>query len=311
MDFAACGKSGDIDMTSPVNASAILASKSLLSSVRISQWSARKVDKAVTAEINTAKNAETDAGRYNKMLIDPKALAPINKAVSEARTLHLEKTLPWQDDGARLLPSAAFVDYKIQLETIKRKFDTAVSDFVAAYDVERKAAEKRLGDLFKAADYPTQDQVAAKFAFELVFNPVPTAGDFRVTMADAQAEVIRAEIEARAAANLQEAMRDVYRRVGDVCERMADTLTRYKPSRGNDKAEGIFRNSLVTNVTDLAAVLPTLNIVSDPKLAEIAERMRANLTRHDADALRENSRLRKDVASEAQAILDDIADFIM
>jgi len=297
--------------SSTVDASAILAAKSLLASVKISQWSARKVDKAVTAEINTSKNADADAGRYNKLLIDAKALAPIVKAVSEARTLHLEKTLPWQDDGARLLPSAAFVDYKIQMETIKRKFDSAVEGFVSDYERERDTAQKRLGDMFKPSDYPTRAEVSKKFGFELVFNPVPTAGDFRVTMADAQAEMIRAEIEARAAANLQETVRDVYRRIGDVCERMAETLAKYKPARGTEKAAGIFRDSLVNNVVDLAKVLPTLNIASDPRLAEIGERMRSNLTAYDADALRENSTVRAEVAKEAQAILDDIADFIM
>ena len=295
----------------PANASAVLAEKSLLASVKISQWSARKVDKAVTAEINSAKNADSDAGRYNKLLIDSKALAPIAKAVSEARSLHLEKTLPWQDDGARLLPSMAFVEYKIQMETIRRKFDDAVFDFLSDYDHERDLAQKRLGDMFKPSDYPTRSEVTKKFGFELVFNPVPTAGDFRVTMADAQAEIIRAEIEARAAANLQSAMKDVYRRIGDVCERMAETLAKYKPAKGKEKAEGVFRNSLVDNVVDLASVLPSLNIASDPRLAEIGERMRANLTKYDADDLRENSKVRNEVAMEAQAILDDIADFIM
>lgn len=292
-------------------ASNVLASKAMLSNVRISTWSARKVDKAVTQEINSDKGAAADAGRYNKSLLDKKALEPIMKIQSEARALHYRLTLPWQDDGARILPAMAFIDYKSQLETIGRKFETAVDEFISGYDTEREAAKTRLGKMFNDQDYPTKSEVRRKFGFEVIINPVPSGDDFRVSMGEAQAEMIKAEIEARAAANLQDAMKDLYRRIGEVCERMAETLKNYKPARGDEKAQGIFRDSLVTNVIDLAGVLPTLNIASDPHLAAIADRMKANLTKYDANALRENSRVRSEVAEEAQAILDDIADFIM
>src|SRR3546814_5363729 len=74
-----------------------------LSHVRLSAWSARRIDRKATEEINEKNNAANDAGRYNKLLVDSKALAGIQSAISAARAFHYSRTLPWQDDGARLL----------------------------------------------------------------------------------------------------------------------------------------------------------------------------------------------------------------
>ncbi|CAM5998721.1 unnamed protein product [Sphagnum balticum] len=45
-----------------------LITRAMLASLRISSWSARKYDKRVTEETNRSHGADSDAGRYNKML---------------------------------------------------------------------------------------------------------------------------------------------------------------------------------------------------------------------------------------------------
>lgn len=288
----------------------VLSSKAMLSHVRVSAWSARRIDRKVTDEVNESHGAANDAGRYNKLLVDKAALANIQSAISAARTFHYSRTLPWQDDGARLLPAAAFLDYTARLRAIRADFETAVDNFIGGYEKHVEDAKKRLGNLFNPDDYPGAAEIRRRFGFDTIINPVPAAEDFRVELGDTQAAAIRAEIEARAQEQLQEAMRDVYRRVSEVCERMVEKLRNYAPGNDNVKAHGVFRDSLVENVRDLAHVLPALNIVSDPKLSEIAERMRRELTRHDAETLRENEDLRESVADAAAAILADVSDFL-
>ena len=288
----------------------VLAQKAMLSHVRLSAWSARRIDRKATEEVNEKNNAANDAGRYNKLLVDSKALAGIQAAISAARAFHYSRTLPWQDDGARLLPAAAYVDYTARLRAIRADFEKAVDDFLSDYPNHVEAARKRLGNLFRPEDYPSADEIRRRFGFDTIINPVPSGDDFRVTLGDAQAELIRAEIEERAQQQLQEAMRDVYRRVSDVCERMVDRLRKYTPGNDNERASGIFRDSLVENVRDLAAVLPALNITADPKLNEIAERMRRELTQHNADDLRESETLRESVADAAESILSEVSAFL-
>lgn len=288
----------------------VLSERAMLAHVKLSVWTARRIDRKVTDEVNEAHGAANDAGRFNKLLVDKTALAPVTLAVGHARTFHYSRTLPWQDEGARLLPALAFTDYAAQLRAIKGTFESAVSDFLKAYPEAVEAARKRLGGLFKAEDYPGVDDIARRFAFEIVVNPVPTGADFRVDLGDGQAEMIRQEIEARAQAQLSEAMRDVYRRVGDACERMVDRLRSYQPGGDGERASGVFRDSLVENVRDLAEILPALNITADPRLAAIAERVRRDLTRYNADALRDDGAARETVADAAAAILADVSDFL-
>lgn len=288
----------------------ILSDKAMLSHIRVSTWTARKIDRKVTDDINKANEAAADAGRYNKLLLDKDALAPIMSVVSEARTYHYSRTMPWSDEGARLLPALAYMSYVAMVAVHKNKFEAAVSDFLATYAQNVECARKRLGNMFRESDYPTVSEIKTKFAFEMIINPVPAGDDFRVNVGDAQAEQIRADIEERAERQLRDAMGDLYRRIGKVTESMVDRLRAYKPAKGQSKAEGIFRDSLVENVRELAGLLPTLNVTSDPHLAALAKRMQDELTLHTAEELRDNSRLRESVADAAAAILDDISDFL-
>lgn len=289
----------------------VLSSKAMLAHISISAWSGFKVDKKATNEVNEANNADRDAGRYNKRLLDKEALAPIANAISSARTFHYDRTLPWSDEGARLLPAIAYMDYSAQVMAKKATFFAAVDTFVNEYQAHIDAARKRLGSLFNEADYLPAAEVRRRFGFELVISPVPAGEDFRVAIGDAQAALIRAEIEERAEKQLQAAVADIYRRISEHVGRMAEKLVAYQPSSGKgDKAQGVFRDSLVENLRDLVLVLPSLNITSDPHLSAIAKRMEAELIQHDATELRENPELRQSVAKAAAAILEDVSDFL-
>ena len=82
-----------------------LSTRAMLCSLSISMWSARKHDPEVSEEIATRHGAQADAGRYHKVLLPKEALAEILKIVNEARQEHYFMTLPWGDDGYRVLPA--------------------------------------------------------------------------------------------------------------------------------------------------------------------------------------------------------------
>jgi hypothetical protein len=69
-------------------------------------WSARKHDPDASEEIAVRHGAQADSGRYHKLLLPKQALAEIQKIVSEARQEHYFMTLPWGDDGCRVLPAS-------------------------------------------------------------------------------------------------------------------------------------------------------------------------------------------------------------
>jgi len=81
-----------------------LNEKAMLVKLSVSQWTARKYDKKVSQEINDQYSAH-DAGRYNKVLIAQEEIKKISKVASQARSFHYFNTLPWDDNGSRILPS--------------------------------------------------------------------------------------------------------------------------------------------------------------------------------------------------------------
>ena len=272
-----------------------LSEKAMLVRLTISQWSARKFDKKVSDKVARDYGASADAGRYSKVLIAEEAIQAIAKAANEARTYHYENTLPWRDDGARILPAAQFERYSKSLREFRIKFDRAVSDFVPRYSDYVEAAKSRLNGMFEAADYPPAHELADRYSFETTIDPIPDAPDFRVALQAEDAAAIQASIEARNRVALDTAMRDVWTRLHDTVSRLAERLT---------DPDAVFRDSLLENLTGLCKVLPALNLTSDPELTRLSDEVQAKLCRFAPDTLRGHKPTRARVAEDASAILD-------
>jgi hypothetical protein len=287
-----------------------LASRAMVVSLSISQWTARRLDRKITDEVNKKHNAADDAGRYNKLLLPKEALDGITSIVSETGAEFRKRTLPWIDNGGRIMSADAFMAHAAWMRGQERKFTRAVEDFLAKYPTYVQEARNRLNGMFDQDDYPHTEVLRSKFSMELKVLPVPSASDFRVAMSQAQADQIRADIERTVNEATANAVKDIYARVAEVTGRMVERLNAYKPAKGKgDKSEGVFRDSLVDNIRDLIDILPALNITGDPALTAMADRLRP-LVEHDAVVLRENEGIRRDVAQEAQNILDSVSGFL-
>lgn len=297
-------------ITSIPSASSALASRAMIVSLTISQWSAHRLDRQVTDEVNRDHGAADDAGRYNKKLLPKEALAGIVSVVSETRTEFLKRTLPWMDNGSRIMSADGYMAHMSWIRSQSAKFDREVDKFIAAYPGYVNDARARLNGMFKQEDYPEVEVLRGKFGIDCKVLNVPCADDFRVAMSEAQAMNIRRDIERQVTEATSAAVRDIYARVADVAGRMVERLNAYRPAKGKgDKSEGVFRDSLVENVRDLIAILPALNITGDPALTAMVDKLKP-LAEHDAAVLREDETIRKDVAAEAQAILDSVAGFL-
>ena len=287
----------------------VLSTKAMLSGLNITQWAARKIDKRVTAETNTAHGAAADAGRYNKALIAREALASIVAVANAARATHYQMTLPWLDNGSRILPAALHSRYADAMRAHREGFESAVAEFIGGYESYVADARKRLNGMFEECDYPAVSEIARRFSVAVSLYPVPDSADFRVDVSEAQAAAIRADIEARAAEALSGAMRSAWERIAESVGHMVQKLADYKPGATGERASGIFRDSLVENVRDLVAILPGLNLTGDPALAAVADRMAA-LPRHDAEALRVSEALRTETKAAAESILETVSHFM-
>jgi hypothetical protein len=278
-----------------------LTEKALLVNLRISQWTARKYDNKATQEVNKNHNSK-DAGRFNKMLIAKEGLQEINKVVTKARTFHYDNTLPWSDNGERLLPVLNYFEYVGKIGELKSEFETVVNKFVASYPAMIEQAKIDLNGLFNEKDYPTAIQ--EKFLIKTVWGQISEAADIRVNVSDKELETIKKSIESEFSERLACAQRDIYTRVIDQLKHMHERLT--TKEEGNKDAA--FKNSLFDNVLDLVELLPRLNVTNDLFVTELCFELKSLYT--DPQSVRESKTLRANKAKEVEAMLSKIDSFL-
>ncbi len=281
--------------------------RAMLVDLRICQWSANKTDKKITREVAAAHGSEEGMGRYNKSLIAKSAIEEVKKIAGEARTDHYFRTLPWADDGPRILSAAGYFDYAASMRDKETRFKTAVEAVLTNYDAMKQDARARLNGLYNEADYPTLRQLERKYQFSYNVLPVPTADDFRVDLGNVETARIAADIESRQKLGLESAMRDVWQRLYAVVQKMSERLHAYNPAKPQ---EAPFRDTLTGNIQDLLDVLPTLNLTSDTQLSSVADTIKRDLLAFPADTLREVDHARIQTADAADQIMQAMEQFI-
>lgn len=271
----------------------MLQERAMLVNLNIRGWSARKRDKNIGKEVERAHQA-TDAGNFNKLLIDKTALKPLENLSGVMRDTHYKMTLPWGDNGDRLLPATMYFDYVNTFRDLRSRFDSAVRDFVTNYPTYKQAARKRLGSMYDPEDYPDVSVIAQKFSAKPSFLPVPDAKDFRVDLGEEAVGEIRKDIEKEMANRQLEATKDLWSRLKDVVSRIHERLS---------DPEAIFRDSLIENAQTLCALAQKLNFTNDPDLEHTRKDIEHRLCRVAPQRLRDDKTVRALVADAAADIL--------
>jgi hypothetical protein len=280
-----------------------IARSGLLVSVAVSTYSGRKQDKRTQAEVaaNKGSGSAKAASVYKNLFADCPELDDIIKFQARARARHYALTLPWNDNGLRLLPARSLLDYKAEMNRYGDEFAMRVGKFLDKYAVLVSAAAFKLGTLFDRDEYPMRDQIARKFAFTVDFAPLPTAGDFRVDVENGALAELTREYEQRMAAQVAAAQQDAWGRMYEALTRLKDRLT-----LDADGKRKVFHETAVTNAQELCSALTQLNITNDPALEAARQRLEEALMGVRADTLRKEEGERLVVLERVSSILDAV-----
>jgi len=277
----------------------------MLFTLNIKQWSAKASDKGAARQLATDKSAVTDAVKVSKQLVFSQLTDDIKKLANEARQEFYALTLPWMDDGRRLLSAKNYNKAMAKMAQYQASFEKLAAQVESQYPVMIDEARKQLGDLFLESDYPKD--ISAKYSFAPHVEPIPSVDDIRVGLGEGERAKIAAELKAQIEAAGVNAKRDIYERAADCVKRIAEALPKFDPD-AKGKERGTFRDSIIGNVAELIEGLDGLNFDNDQNVNELGNKLR-ELTKHEPEELRENPILRAETAQTARDILETMAGY--
>jgi len=281
-----------------------ISSSAMLVEHTCSKWVGRKKDKEASLKVVSDNNAKPKAASVNKVLLgDYPPLIAIHSLAGNARNLHYAMTLPWNDMGHRMLSTETYPKYHEVMTDMSGEFYRLKDELKGQYDWELGKEQARMGDLFVPSDYPTTEELAAKFEFRISYFAISDPKDFRIQVGAEQEQVLKDHMNEYHNARFNGAMNHMWKRVHDMASHMSERLRvageeDYVSKTGSLK----FNESMVDHAIDIVELLGACNVTGDSRQEAIRRRLEDTLHGVTTDGLRNSSLLR----AETKASIDDI-----
>jgi len=288
----------------------VLKNKCLMVRLSRKKINRNKMDKEMGQELRDKKNV-TDAAavRVNKSIFTAESTEKYMKVYTEGSKYFYRVTLPWDDQGWRLLSIDLFKDFTSKFKTFTRDYREAVLDWVENIGVHIEASRTMLQGAWNAKDYVFMSEsghidkewLLSNFGLEVEFNTVTNGDDLRATLTETDREIIAEQINTQALAKFAKAQEHIITTLHDCIFSIHERLC---------VGDQVFRDTLLTNLEDLVDLIPKLNIANDPALNLLASEAKVKLLKWDPQTLRDDPKARKEVSDDAAKILNNMKGII-
>jgi hypothetical protein len=287
-----------------------LASSAVLVSVDISVWSATKQDRGISDEVTTAKNADKSAGRYVKNLLanHPKHKAVVNYRQTIYNWLQ-RRTYRW-NQSQNLLPSVDVPKFKQEYHEHEIAFHALVDSLTTDYDSIVSDMAFKQGTMFNRNDYPTKEQVHAKFSLNLYVSEVPM-NDFRCGIANDIADDLFNTYKKQAHGIIESIAQEQ-------SERMVEVMTSISHCCGVDESEvnGEIRtkrrkiyDTTIQKALEMCESFKRFNLKNDSDLEQARASLEKVLRGVKAEDIRDSDAVRHHVKEGIDDILSKFGSF--
>lgn len=249
--------------------------------------------KSHAADAFDAEGAFLSAG---KKLIDTRH--PAYRAVTAVRGKTIafwrSLSLPYPEPGLRLIRQEDVPLFNNQMARFRQELATAVEDLEMHYDELKRAAQRRLGQLFNPSDYPPT--LVGLFDLSCDFPSVePPAYLQRLCPQVYRQECARVQQRFEEAVQLAEGafLEELARLVAHLTERL---------SGSEDGRPKVFRDSAVENLREFFERFRTLNIGSNEELEALVAQAQRVVSGVDPQLLRDNQGRRQQVAAQLSGV---------
>ena len=266
-------------------------------------------------KLDTEESKAYGAGNVNKHLFEGRNNR-VKEAISKYSDVYVyvkDNTVPWST-GVEMLNMMHYMDFTSGLRKLIDEADQAVNDLYNHWDAEVTADLARLAaiaaskgkpNLANPSDYPTADEILARFSIEVRYQPVPTADGFdpRLGISDDDKATVQQQLD-DAGAN---ATTHVIQQMLDPMRRAVDKL---KVNIGNDGA--IFRDSLIDNMVDVADRMRRINLSDDPQIIESIKDLQSLVSTYasNKDMLRNAPTVRAKAATQIDDLVTKMAGLV-
>ncbi len=300
-------------LTDPADLVSALQATSMLAAIRIKRLGLGRADREASKEAAERHGARADATRLtvNRLAGADHYHQQLAKLQNTAREAFNAVTLAWGDgDGWRLLPNANFNRVLRDMQPITEQMRQVKAEMAANVDSIIAAAAQGVGRL--NVKPPTADEILSGYSMEFVFQPLPDGSRFK-GLPEATVQALTAHIISKTRASWESAQSEAMGRVAEALDHLVERLTAYqdrmeRQARGEEVGrQGVFNDTLITNVAELAQLLPAFNAVNDPRLAALSERLASLCNGVDGDTLRKDQKARDQAMQQARDMLDVLA----
>ena len=252
-----------------------------------------------------AFHADRELLSASKLILDTKnpAYRAVAAVRSEASSYWRTVTLPFPEAGIRLLPQNSLGLFANTMQTYRERLQEAARELASQYDQIKSEAERRLGTLFNASDYPsTLDGL-----FDMEWSVVPIEPpQYLVAL---NPEVFRQE-QARVRERFESAVELAEQAFATELQRLTAHLAE-RLTGLHDGQPKVFRDSAVENLREFFERFRRLNIRSSPELDALVEQAQQTINGVEPQTLRDSNRLRQMVARDFEQIQASVGEILV
>jgi hypothetical protein len=189
------------------------------------------------------------------------------------------------------------------MQTYRERLQEAARELAAQYDTIKSEAQRRLGTLFNASDYP--QALDGLFDLEVSYPTIEPPNYLMALHPDVyQQEQARVRERFESAVELAEQAfaTELQRLTAHLAERLTGL---------HDGQPKVFRDSAVENLRDFFERFRRLNIRSSPELDALVEQAQQTIAGIEPQTLRDSNRLRQMVARDFEQIQASVGELLV
>lgn len=278
-----------------------ITNSAVLVSLSISAWTARKLDKRKTEEVNILNRADKNASKlYKDLMVGTHLVEQASKYAAQCRLANTQWTVPWDNDGERCLPTSLVLDYKQEFNARKAKFLSFRDTIVRELPAMKQTAMNYLGDFYNPDDYPSIDEVWAKYDWKLKFKPVPSAGHMYLDLPAQELEEMRRSVDASST----EAARNTAKHNWDTLYKMLSGMSAKLAQANDGDKKTRFHDVFVDDAVDLCRMLTHFNVTNDPELERARKMLEDTMHGANIEVIKDSETVRTDMKQKLDTILN-------